>query len=112
MYIYIYLYSPDDCDDLVDVWQHLARLKQQRQIDQHEILAGQTVAHNFTVHLMVNLRMRHRVEELAFVHIAEDDFAQHFAIYRFVIVENFLAKLGLDFLPSRFARFDDWTGQN
>lgn len=98
---------PHNGDDLVDVGQHLTRLEQQRQINQHEILSGQTVSCDFAVHLMVDLRMRHRIEELSFLHIAEDDFSQHFTIYRFIIVENFLAELGLDLFPSRFARFDD-----
>lgn len=90
------------------VRQHHARLKQQRQIDQHERMTGHRVARNLLVNLTVDIRMRGLVQEASLLYVAEDGFAQFQAVDRFVIVEDLVAELGANLFPGRFAGLDDY----
>lgn len=92
----------------MDVRQHLTRLEQQRRVENDEIMAGHAQTQDLLVHLAVDLRMRHRIQEFPLFQVAEDQFAEQLSINRFVVVEDFVAELGANLLPSRLARFDDY----
>lgn len=65
------------------------------------------VLHDLLIYGGVNVWMRDRVQELAFLYIAKDYFSEHFTIYRFVIVQNLITELCSDFLPCWLTTFDD-----
>lgn len=65
------------------------------------------MAHDLSVHLTVDLRMRGGVQKAPLLDIGENDAAQLLAIDGLVIVEDLVAELGADFLPCRFTGLHD-----